>query len=196
MKGQFRFLSKPEPWLIYAGVFFGQASVYCWLSYISPIMTQVTHFSQYSMTFIMVLVGAGMVFGNWLAGRLADKYSPSLVTAIFASVVVVLMPMIFFLSQYKIPSLVFAFLAPTLLFGIGGPLQYLIVRYAKGGEMLGGAGIQIAFNVSNAVAAAAGGAVINHGFGLSSPALVGIPCALIGAAALFTMHHMTRKKSS
>lgn len=196
MKGQFRFLSKPEPWLIYAGVFFGQASVYCWLSYISPIMTQVTHFSQYSMTFIMVLVGAGMVFGNWLAGRLADKYSPSLVTAIFASVVVVLMPMIFFLSPYKIPSLVFAFLAPALLFGIGGPLQYLIVRYAKGGEMLGGAGIQIAFNVSNAVAAAVGGAVINHGFGLSSPALVGIPCALIGAAALFTMHHMTRKKSS
>lgn len=196
IKGQFRFLSKPEPWLIYAGVFFGQASVYCWLSYISPIMTQVTHFSQHSMTFIMVIVGAGMVFGNWLAGRLADKYSPSLVTAIFATIVAVLMPMIYFLSPYKIPSLVFAFLAPALLFGIGGPLQYLIVRYAKGGEMLGGAGIQIAFNVSNAVAAAVGGAVINHGFGIASPALVGIPCALIGAGALFTMYHKTRKQSS
>lgn len=29
IKGQFRFLAKPGPWLIYAGVFFGQASVYC-----------------------------------------------------------------------------------------------------------------------------------------------------------------------
>lgn len=196
VKGQFRFLTKAEPWLIYTGVFFGQASVYCWLSYISPIMTQVTHFSQHSMTFIMVLVGGGMVFGNWLAGRLADKYSASLVTAILASTVIVLMPLIYFFAPYEIPSLVFTFLAPALLFGIGGPLQYLIVRYAKGGEMLGGAGIQIAFNVSNAVAAVVGGAVIKHGFGLASPALVGIPCAMIGAGALFILYHSERRKAS
>lgn len=55
--------------------------------------------------------------------------------------------------------------------------------------MLGGAGIQIAFNVSNATAAALGGAVIRHGFGLASPALAGIPCAIIGAIALFILHH-------
>ena len=64
MKGQFHFLSKPQPWLIYGGVFFGQASVYCWLSYIAPIMTEVARFSESSMTLIMVLVGAGMVFGQ------------------------------------------------------------------------------------------------------------------------------------
>jgi len=194
IKGQFHFLSKAEPWLIYTGVFFGQASVYCWLSYISPIMTELTGFSQHSMSFIMILVGAGMVFGNWLAGRLSDKYSASLVTAIFASIVVVLMPLIYIFACSKILSLLFAFLAPALLFGIGGPLQYLIVRYAKGGEMLGGAGIQIAFNVSNALAAVIGGAVIMHGYGLASPALVGIPCALIGAGALFFMFHKEGSK--
>ena len=32
VKGQFRFLTHLAPWLIYGGVFFGQASVYCWLS--------------------------------------------------------------------------------------------------------------------------------------------------------------------
>ena len=32
LKGQFRFLRSGAPWLIYGGVFFGQASVYCWLS--------------------------------------------------------------------------------------------------------------------------------------------------------------------
>lgn len=189
MKGQFRFLAKPAPWLIYAGVFFGQASVYCWLSYIAPIMTQVAGFSEDSMTYIMVLVGAGMVAGNFLSGRLADRHSASLLTAVIATLAVVLMPMIYLFAGSKMPSLLFAFAAPALLFGLGGPLQYLIVGYAKGGEMLGGAGIQIAFNVSNAVAAAMGGAVIRHGFGLASPALVGIPCAMIGAAALFRLYY-------
>lgn len=188
VKGQFRFLRHPEPWLIYAGVFFGQASVYCWLSYINPIMTEVTGFSESSMTPIMVLVGAGMVVGNYCAGRLSDRYSASLVTAVIATLIVVLMPMIYFLVSYKIPSLILAFIATALLFGLGGPLQYLIVRYSKGGEMLGGAGIQIAFNVSNASAAALGGAVIRLGFGLASPALAGVPCAIIGALALFTLH--------
>lgn len=188
MKGQFRFLSKPAPWLIYAGVFFGQASVYCWLSYISPIMPQVAGFPESAMTFIMVLVGAGMVFGNLCAGRLSDKYSPSIVTAIIATVIIALMPMMYLFAGNKLLSLLFAFVAPGLLFGLGGPLQYLIVRHAKGGEMLGGAGIQIAFNVSNAVAAVMGGAVIRHGFGLAAPALVGIPCAILGAAALYTLH--------
>ena len=192
MKGQFRCLSKPGPWLIYAGVFFGQASVYCWMSYISPIMTDVTGFSEHTMTFIMVVVGAGMVFGNYIAGRLADRHSASLVTAIIATFIIVVMPLIYFCSPYKLPSLALTFLAPALLFGLGGPLQYLIVRYAKGGEMLGGAGIQIAFNVSNAMAAAIGGAVIHHGFGLASPALAGVPLAVISAVALFMLYHMER----
>ena len=188
IKGQFRFLRRPGPWLVYTGVFFGQASVYCWLSYISPMMTQVAHFSPDAMTWIMIVVGLGMVVGNALAGKLSDRYSAALVTAAIAGLLVVIMPAIYFCASLKVPSVAFAFLAPACLFGIGGPLQYLIVRYAKGGEMLGGAGIQIAFNVSNAVSASLGGAVIAAGFGYASPALLGVPFALIGCIALTLLY--------
>lgn len=188
IKGQFAFLRKPGPWLIYAGVFFGQASVYCWLSYISPIMTEVARFPQAAMSWIMVVVGLGMVVGNALTGRLADRYPAALVTGVTTALLLIIMPAVYFLAPYKLPSVVLAFLATACLFGLGGPLQYLIVRYARGGEMLGGAGIQIAFNVSNAVSASVGGMVINLGFGLASPALVGIPFAAIGAAALFALY--------
>ncbi len=194
MKGQFHFLSKPQPWLIYGGVFFGQASVYCWLSYIAPIMTEVARFSESSMTLIMVLVGAGMVFGNFYAGKMSDKYPPSLVTAIIATLIIVLMPVMYLLATDKPMSLLFAFAAPGLMFGLGGPLQYLIVRYAKGGEMLGGAGIQIAFNVANAVAAVMGGAVIRQGCGLPATALAGMPCAIIGAASLYLLYALEKRK--
>ena len=192
LKGQFKFLSKPGPWLIYAGVFFGQASVYCWLSYIAPIMTDVTHFASADMTWIMVLVGLGMVVGNALTGKLSDRYPAALVTGVTAALLLVIMPATYFLAAYKLPSAIFAFVAPACLFGIGGPLQYLIVRYAKGGEMLGGAGIQISFNVSNAMSAAIGGLAIHHGLGLASPALIGIPFAAIGAAALLVLYKRYR----
>ena len=189
IKGQFRFLGNLAPWLIYTGVFFGQASVYCWLSYIDPIMTEVTHFTPAVMTWVMMLAGAGMVAGNAYAGKLADKFGVSLVTGILAASMLVVMPLLYFFAPFKIPSLVLTFLATAGLFGIGGPLQFLIVRYAKGGEMLGGAGIQIAFNVSNAMSAAVGGLAIHLGLGLASPAIVGLPFAAIGATALFILHH-------
>ena len=54
--------------------------------------------------------------------------------------------------------------------------------------MLGGAGIQIAFNVSNALSASLGGLAIHQGFGYASPALVGVPFALIGSIALFLLY--------
>lgn len=54
--------------------------------------------------------------------------------------------------------------------------------------MLGGAGIQIAFNVSNACAAMLGGMAINLGFGIASPALVGAPLAVVGAFMLYLLH--------
>lgn len=188
LKGQFRFLRSPAPWLIYAGVFFGQASVYCWFSYVEPIMTQVAHFPPSSMMWIMMLAGCGMVVGNWLSGILADRYRSSLVAASIAAALVLVMPAVYLCAALKVPSLILMFMATAGLFGIGGPLQYLIVRFAKGGEMLGGAGIQIAFNVSNAVSASLGGVAIARGFGLASPALVGTPLALVGAVALFALY--------
>lgn len=186
--GQFKFLRHPAPWLIYAGVFFGQASVYCYFSYVEPIMTTVAHFSSGSMVWIMVVAGMGMVVGNALAGKFADRYGAARVSGTIAACLVVIMPLVYLSAPHKVISVVLLFIATAGLFGIGGPLQFLIVRYAKGGEMLGGAGIQIAFNVSNAISAALGGMAIHHGLGLASPALVGVPCAVIGAVALYILH--------
>lgn len=185
LKGQFQFLKSLGPWLIYTGVFFGQMSVYCYFSYVEPVMTQETGFAPADMTWIMVLAGAGMVMGNLVAGRLADRYGAARTSGWIAVAILLIMPAIFFCAHYKIPSVILLVLATASLFGIGGPLQYLIVRFAKGGEMLGGAGIQIAFNLSNAVAAAIGGVAIHRGLGYASPALVGIPGAIIAAVALF-----------
>ncbi|MCM1291199.1 MAG: MFS transporter [Prevotella sp.] len=188
IKGEFGFLKKLAPWLIYGGVFFGQGSVYCWLSYIDPIMTKVSGFAMSDMSWIMMEVGLGMVVGNLISGKLADKYGVSKVCGVAAVSVIFIMTAIYFTASVKLMSVIFAFLAPAMLFAIGGPLQYAIVKFARGGEMLGGAGIQIAFNVSNACAAAMGGIVINAGLGYQAVALAGAPLAAVGAVMLFVLN--------
>ena len=188
LKGQFRFLGHGGAWLIYAGVFFGQASVYCWFCYIEPVMTQITGFHQSAMTWIMVVAGIGMFFGNFLAGYMADRHHPALVSGMLTAAVVVIMPGLYLLAGYEVPSVILMFCATACLFGIGGPAQYMIVKFSKGGEMLGGAGIQIAFNVANAVAALIGGFAIRSGGGFQSPALLGLPLAAIGATAFFVLY--------
>lgn len=120
IKGEFRFLRNPAPWLIYGGVFFGQASVYCWLSYIDPIMTRVSGFTAADMTWIMMIVGAGMVMGNIVSGRLADRYGASRVSGLASLMVVFIMVVIYFGVGDKMVSAIGAFLAPAMLFAIGG----------------------------------------------------------------------------
>lgn len=188
LKGQFRFLKSSAPWLIYGGVFFGQAAVYCWLSYISPIMTELTGFTLSDMTWIMVLVGAGMVTGNFIAGKCATMVSPSIVSAAIAGIMIIVLPLIYLCSDMKMVSLLLAFVASACLFGIGGPPQFMIVGFSKGGQMLGGAGIQIAFNVSNACSAAIGGAAIRYGLGYDSTALIGIPFAAVGLTCFLLLY--------
>lgn len=194
IKGQFRFLLHPEPWLIYCGVFFGQASVYCWFSYIQPSMTSLAGYPMADMTWIMLLAGSGMVAGNIAAGKLADKYGAALVSGTICVLLVGIMSTMYFMADSKVVSVILMFMATAGLFGLGGPLQYLIVRYSNGGEMLGGAGIQISFNVSNAMSAAIGGWAISSGFGVASTAIIGVPFALTGAIALFALRNMILKE--
>ena len=75
-KGQFRFLKKPAPWLILGATALGNGGVFCWYSYINPLLTNVSGFSAESITGLMVLAGFGMVVGNLVSGRLSDRYTP------------------------------------------------------------------------------------------------------------------------
>lgn len=188
IKRQFRFLRKTAPWLIFAGVFFGQASMYCWYSYMEPIMLNITHIPQSSISLVMMLAGSGMVIGALVAGKLADRFPGGLITGIICVLEIPVLLLIYFKSDVMSLSLVLTFIGAAEIFALGGPLQYLMICYSKGGEMLGGAAIQIAFNIANAFAAFLGGLVISGGYGLSAPALAGIPLSCVAAMALFYFH--------
>lgn len=196
-KGQFHFLKNAAPWLIFGGVICGQTGIYCWYSYVDPLLTKTAGFSITQLPWLMVIAGAGMFCGNLISGRMADKYAPALVSATITMIMIPVLIAIYVLSQLGVAEAILTFIGTAGLFGIGGPLQYLIVKYSRGGEMLGAAGIQISFNLGNAIAAWIGGMVINLGYGYASPALAGVPLLIAGACLLLRLHrHYERPSAS
>lgn len=177
-KGQFRFLKTSAPWLILGATALGNGGVFCWYSYITPLLTNVSGFSAESVTALMVLAGFGMVVGNLVSGRLSDRYTPGKVGTVVQGMICILLLMIFFLSPNPWCSAILMALCTAGLFAVSSPEQVLIIRVAPGGEMLGGACVQIAFNLGNAIGAYVGGLALSGGY--RYPALAGVPFALVG----------------
>lgn len=150
---QFQFLKKPEPWLIFAATMFGNAGVFAWFSFVKPFMVNVSGFSEGMMTIIMMLMGLGMVLGNLLSGKLSGRFSPLRIAATTDMVIVASLLLLFALGELKTASLVMGFICCAGLFALSAPLQILLLQNAKGGEMLGAAGGQMAFNLGSAIGA-------------------------------------------
>lgn len=177
-KGQFRFLKKPAPWLILGATALGNGGVFCWYSYINPLLTHVSGFSVESITALMVLAGFGMVVGNLVSGRLSDRYTPGKVGTVVQGMICIILLLIFFLSLNPWFSALLMALCTAGLFAVSSPEQVLIIRVAPGGELLGGACVQMAFNLGNAIGAYVGGLALAGGY--RYPALAGVPFALTG----------------
>ena len=191
-KGQFRFLKTPAPWLILGATALGNGGVFCWYSYINPLLTEVSGFTAESITALMVLAGFGMVVGNLVSGRLSDRYTPGKVGATVQAMICIVLLLIFFLSPYPWLSALLMCLCTAGLFAVSSPEQVLIIRVAKGGEMLGAACVQVAFNLGNAIGAYVGGLAISGGY--RYPALAGVPFALVGFILFLTFYKKYQAK--
>lgn len=187
-KGQFKFLKSPAPWLIVGATMLGNGGVFCWYSYINPLLTNVSGFAPASITLLMVLAGFGMVVGNLVGGRMADRYTPGRVAAFVQGIICLTLLLIFFLSPISWMSALLMCLCTGCLFALSSPQQVLLIRYSKGGELLGAASAQVGFNLGNAIGAYSGGLALQAGLGYEYPALIGVPFAL-GGFVLLTLFY-------
>lgn len=179
-RGQFRFLRSPAPWLLLGATMLGNGGVFCWYSYVSPMLTEVSGFAPSSLTLLMILAGFGMVVGNLTGGRLADRYTPGRVAAAMQGMIALVLVALFFGAGIPWLAVGLMCLCTAGLFGVSSPQQLLLIRYSKGGELLGAASVQIAFNLGNALGAFCGGLPLEAGLGYRFPALLGAPFALAG----------------
>jgi len=179
-KEELEFFKTVKSWHILLIVSIGFGGLFAWFSYIAPLVINVSGFHESSVSYIMVVAGAGMVLGNIIGGYLADKYNPVKVLILLLSLMLAVLLLIFSFSESKAIAIALTFIAGALSFSISSPVNILMMKHAKKSEMLGSAFIQSAFNVSNALGAFAGGIPLFFGLSYIYPSLVGALLALIG----------------
>lgn len=185
LASQFRFLKKPQPWLLLATIMLGNGGLFCWYSYINPIMIDVAGFKSYSMAGIMIIAGLGMVLGNYAGGRLSGRVSPVCLTTCMIALMFTASLLMFFWASQACLALCLMFAGVFGLFGVSGPEQYLIIENSPGGEILGASSAQIAFNLGNALGAYLGGLPMVFGRSVEYSALPGVFLTLLSLLAIY-----------
>ena len=191
-----RVLKKPELILVVAITSIGTGGFFAWLSYIAPMLIEVTKVSADKIPTIMILVGIGMSCGNILGGKISDVYSPKYSILILLCLIVTLLILNNFIAEFIIPSLVLSFLMGTFALALASPIQMLLINLSKEAEVLGSSLGQSSFNIGNALGAFLGGIPLTLGYSQSSPALVGAGLALTGVALTCTFIWYQRSLSN
>ncbi|SEG89645.1 MFS transporter, DHA1 family, arabinose polymer transporter [Saccharopolyspora kobensis] len=167
-------------WLALAATAFGWAPFLTVLTYIAPLLTDVSGFEPSSVPLVLALVGVGMVIGTPLAGRLADRaLAPTLHGALAGVSVISLLLLVIVHSE---PAAIVGF----LLFGLVGaavipPLQTRVLAFAEGADDLASAANISAFNIGNAGGPLLAGTALSAGAGYTAPLAI---AAVLGAAGL------------
>lgn len=185
LAGQFRFLKKPGPWLVIGAVLLGNTGIFCWWSYVSPWLTDIGGFPADALPALLVLAGFGMVAGSLVGGRLTDRTSPGKMAAAGQAIGCAALLLIFLFSGTPATAAALMFLCAFGMFFVSSPQQLLMVKVGRGGgEMIGSACVQVAFNLGNAFGAMIGQTVLNAGASYAWPSLAGVPCSLAAVVLL------------
>lgn len=197
-KESMKIFGKTDLWLVIGISAIGTGGFFAWISYIAPVMTHVAGFSGNMVTVIMVIIGLGMAAGNFVGGRLADKFSPLITTGVLLSCMIAALFCFVILTHYKIPAILMTFLTGAIGFAVIAPMQILIMQVAKGAEMLASSVLQATSNFGNALGAYLGGLPIAAGFGFTSPEYVGCGlafCGLLFCLVLYSRHSKALPKT-
>ncbi|OBQ54154.1 MFS transporter [Tamlana sp. s12] len=177
---ELKIFKRLELWLIILLTTIGTGGFFAWYSYIAPLITEVAGHPDSMVSLAMILAGLGMVIGNFLGAKLAEKFTPIyaiIITLIFMVICLVLNTI---LASDKILVLVMTFIIGAVTFCLSTPIQVAIINASKGSETLGSSLNQSAFNIGNASGAYFAGLPIAMGYGYTSADWVGAVMAGIG----------------
>jgi DHA1 family inner membrane transport protein len=174
-------LASPQVLLALMMTVFGFAGVFVVYTYVQPILTQVTGFSQAAVSPILLLFGAGLAAGNLIGGRLADRGLTAALVGTLAVLAAVLAAMTFGFES-KIAAVAFIGLFGVAAFATVPPLQlHVLEKAGSAGQSLASSLNIGAFNLGNALGAWLGGVTIEQGLGLGALPIV---AALVTAGGL------------
>ena len=182
-------LKNPQILMTFAVASVSFAGMFAVYSFITPALTEAAGFSTSSVPWILVLWGAGMVAGNIIGGRLADI---ALIPSIFGIITwnIVFLALFSLTGTLQAPVLIVLFMLGCG-FSLVPSLQAHMMNIAGEAQTLASSLTHSAFNISNALGAAAGGFVIASGGSWISTGWVGAAFSLLALILMFISVRIT-----
>jgi len=171
-------LRRKQVWLTLGIAAIGFGGMFSVFSYVKPTLTEVAGLPLAGVPFVLALFGLGMVAGNLVGSRLADKSLMRTIGGLLAWSALVLASFSF-AAHHVATAAINIFLVGTVV-AIGPALQIRLMDVAGEAQTLAAALNHSAFNMANALGAWLGGVAISAGLGWTSTGWVGALLALTG----------------
>lgn len=186
-------LKRLQVWLALLVGIVGFGGFFATYTYIAHTMTAVAGIPSALIPLVVALYGLGMVAGNIVGGRLADKSVMGTLYRVLPGVAVALV-------VYAVAAH-WAWSAMIMVFVVGASgsmlipaLQTRLLDASPDAPSLASSLNHAALNIANALGAFLGGLVIALGWGFTAPALVGAVLALLGFGMALFSGLMERKR--
>jgi DHA1 family inner membrane transport protein len=169
-------------WLALLATALAFGAVYAPFTFVAPLMTEVAGFRPSALPWLLALFGLGLVLGNVIGARAADRDLPRTLLVASAAMLVVLV-VFTSTSSSQVPAAVTLFVLGVVAYATVPGLTTNVVLSAGGDgqNLLASSAAVSAFNLGNAAGAYFAARAITAGHGYASTPLVG---AVMEAAAL------------
>ncbi|MFS1931995.1 MFS transporter [Vibrio splendidus] len=147
--------------------------------YLAPIAMHITGYSQESVTWILVIVGVGLIIGNTLGGRSSDK-NLGKASMFWAVAMIISLVVVGLVVDNKI-----LFVAAAFVFGIASfanvpAMQLRVMNHGGEGQELAATANISAFNLANAFGGFLGGMVLDSQLGAGMIPFAAVVVPVIG----------------
>ncbi len=171
-------LREPQVWLTLGMAAIGFGGMFAVYSYITPTLVEVSGIPRVFVPFVLMVFGAGMVAGNLVGPRLADRALLPTIGGVLVWNIAVL-ALFSATAHLTWAAVLFVFLIGTG-FAVVPAFQTRLMDVGREAQTLAAALNHSAFNIANALGAWLGGVAVSAGYGWASTGWVGALLALAG----------------
>lgn len=189
-------LARPQVLLGLLTTVLSWVGVFAAFTYIAPILTRITGFSESAVSPILLVFGGGLIAGNLIGGKFADRWLGPAVLGSLALLSAVLFAMSFAVHE-KVGAVIAIGVFGAAAFATVPPLQMWVLEKAEGaGQGLASSFNIAAFNLGNATGAWLGGMVIDHGPGLGAVIWIAGLVPMAAFAVAFAAQRMEHRRTT
>ncbi|MFI6855826.1 MFS transporter [Streptomyces sp. NPDC050416] len=182
LRAQVRAFRSWQVWLTLTATALGYGGMFGAFSYIAYTFTEVSGFAPADVAWLLMVYGVGLVVGNLVGGRAADRdRDRALVLAL--SGLTLTLALFGLLAGSATASVVLVFVMGVTGFASVPGMITRVTDYAHGAALAASANVS-ASNVGNALGAWLGGLAITAGLGYASPLYVGAGIALLATVVM------------